>query len=144
MGTGSRRRDPEKGTTSTRTKEPDKRIGPHKKEERIDKDICFWCGQKGHKKRDPECPKNIPTKKAAAQLYAAREIIKEEEPNDDQNERVENHPVEDKGDSDSKDEDPYYRSQYTSEGEEVEIDDLKCQEWSKQEQLVEQMRLIRV
>jgi hypothetical protein len=57
---------------------------------------------------------------------------------------VENHPVEDKGDSDSEDEDPYYGSQYTSEGEEVEIDDLECQEWSEQEQLVEQMRSIRV
>jgi hypothetical protein len=30
MGTGSRRREPEKGTTGTRTKEPDKRSGPHK------------------------------------------------------------------------------------------------------------------
>jgi hypothetical protein len=144
MGMGSRCRDPKKGMASTRTKEPDKRIGPHKKEDRIDEDVCFGCGQKGHKKRDPKCPKNILTNKAAAQLYAAREIIEEEEPNDDQNDRVENHPVKDKGDSDSEDEEPYYGSQYTSEGEEVEIDDLKCQEWSEQEQLVEQMHLIRV
>jgi hypothetical protein len=122
MGTGSRRRDPEKGVINVKTKEPGKKTGINKKEEKTDEDVCFGCGQKGHKKRDAECPRNNQAKKVEAQLYAAREIIEEEE---------------------SEEENQYYGSQYTSEGEEVEIDDLECQEWSDQERLVEQMRMIR-
>jgi hypothetical protein len=134
--TGQRVRckEAEKETTNNRTKDPERRVGYNKREDKIDEDVCFGCGQKGHKKRDPKCPKNNQTKKVEAQLYAAREIIEEEEW-DNQNDSEEEPPVEN--------EDPYYGSQYTSEGEEVEIDDFECQEWSDQERLVEQMCMIR-
>jgi hypothetical protein len=87
---------------------------------------------KGHKKRDPKCPKNNQTKKVAAQLHAARDIIQEDDEEDDQ-EVIQ--PVEEDrdGNSEEEEEDPYYGSQYTSEGEEVKINDLEHQEWSDQE-----------
>ena len=71
-----------------------------------------------------------------AQLYTAREIIEEEEWKVNQDDS--------KGESPARKEDSYYGSQYTSEGEEVEIDDFECQEWSDQERLVEQMHMIRI
>jgi hypothetical protein len=129
-----RRKEVEKETTNNRMKDPERRVGYNKREDKIDKDICFGCGQKGHKKRDPKCPKNNQTKKVEAQLYAAREIIEEEEW-DNQNNSEEEPPVEN--------EDPYYGSQYMLEGEEVKIDDFECQEWSDQECLVDQMHMIR-
>jgi hypothetical protein len=134
MGQRVRHKESEKEITNNRTKDPERRVGYNKREDKIDEDVCFGCGQKGHKKRDPKCPKNNQTKKVEAQLYAAREIIEEEEW-DNQNDSEEEPPVEN--------EDPYYGSQYTSEGEEVKIDNFECQEWSDQERLVDQMRMIR-
>ena len=136
MGTRLKQKETEKETTSNRGKDPERRIGQSKKEEKTDKDVCFGCGQKGHKKRDSRCPKNAQTKKVEAQLYAAREIIEEEDWETNQNDGKEEK-------LDGK-EDSYYRSQYTSEGEEVKIDDFECQEWSDQERWVEQMRMIRI
>jgi hypothetical protein len=90
----------------------------------MDEDVCFRCGQKGHKKRDPKCPKNNQTKKVAVQLHVARDIIQEDDEEDDQ-EVIQ--PVEEDGDgnSEEEEEDPYYGSQYTSEGEEVKKNDLE-------------------
>jgi hypothetical protein len=97
---------------------------------------------KGHKKRDPKCPKNNQTKKVAAQLHMARDIIQEDDEEGDQ-EVIQ--PVEEDGDgnSEEEEEDPYYGSQYTSEGEEVEINDLEHQEWSDQECAEERMHMMR-
>jgi hypothetical protein len=108
-GSGSKCKEPDKGTQKSRTRDPEKRTGNEKKENKIDKDICFGCGQKGHKKRDPKCPKNNQTKKVAAQLYVARDIIEEDDEEDDQ-EVIQ--PVEEDGVGNSKkvEEDPYYGS----------------------------------
>jgi hypothetical protein len=57
MGSGSKCKEPDKGTQKSRTRDPEKRTGNEKKENKTDEDVCFECGQKGHKKRDPKCPK---------------------------------------------------------------------------------------
>jgi hypothetical protein len=76
------------------------------------------------------------------QLHAARDIIQEDDEEDDQ-EIIQ--PVEKDGDgnSEEEEEDLYYESQYTSEGEEVEINDLEHQEWSDQECAGERMHMMR-
>jgi hypothetical protein len=142
MGSGSKCKEPDKGTQKSRTRDPEKRTGNEKKENKMDEDICFRCGQKGHKKRDPKCPKNNQTKKVAAQLHVARDIIQEDDEEDDQ-EVIQ--PVEEDrdGNSEEEEEDLYYGSQYTSEGEEVEINNLEHQEWSDQECAGERMHMIR-
>ena len=136
MGSRLKCKEAEKEMTNTRSKDLERRAGHNKREDKTDQDVCFGCGQKGHKKRDSKCPKNTQTKKVEVQLYAAREIIEEEEWEDDWNESEEEPPI--------RKEDSYYGPQYTSEGEEVKIDDFECQEWSDQERLVEQMRMIRI
>jgi hypothetical protein len=141
-GNGSKHKEPDKGTQKSRTRDLEKRTRNEKKENKMDEDVCFGCGQKGHKKRDPKCPKNNQTKKVVAQLYAARDIIQEDDEEDDQ-EVIQ--PVEEDGDgnSEEEEEDLYYGSQYTSEGEEVEINDLEHQEWSDQECAGERMHMMR-
>jgi hypothetical protein len=141
-GNGLKHKEPDEGTQKSRTRDPEKRTGNEKKENKTDEDVCFGCGQKGHKKRDPKCPKNNQTKKVAAQLHAARDIIQEDDEEDDQ-EVIQ--PVEEDGDgnSEEEEEDPYYGSQYTSEGEEVKINDLEHQEWSDQECAEERMHMMR-
>jgi hypothetical protein len=86
--------------------------------------------------------KNNQTKKVAAQLHAARDIIQEDDEEDDQ-EVIQ--PVEEDRDGNSKEEeeDLYYGSQYTSEGEEVKINDLEHQEWSDQECAGVRMHMMR-
>jgi hypothetical protein len=76
------------------------------------------------------------------QLHAARDIIQEDDEEDDQ-EIIQ--PVEKDGDGNSEEEEEnlYYGSQYTSEGEEVEINDLEHQEWSDQECAGERMHMMR-
>jgi hypothetical protein len=77
-----------------------------------------------------------------AQLHAARDIIKEDDEEDDR--EVTQSVEEDRGEnSEEKEGDLYYRSQYTSEGEEVEIDNLEHQEWSDQECGGERMHMMR-
>jgi hypothetical protein len=141
-GNGSKHKEPDKRTQKSRTRDPEKRTRNEKKENKTDEDVCFGCGQKGHKKRDHKCPKNNQTKKVAAQLHAARDIIQEDDEEDDQ-EVIQ--PAEEDGDgnSEEEEEDPYYGSQYTSEGEEVEINDLEHQEWSDQECAEERMHMMR-
>jgi hypothetical protein len=141
-GSGLKRKEPDKGTQKFRTRDPEKRTGNEKKENKTDKDICFRYGQKGHKKRDPKCLKNNQSKKVAAQLHVARDIIEED---DEEDNREVIQPVkEDRdGNSEEEEEDPYYRSQYTSEGEEVKINDLEHQEWSDQECAGERMHMMR-
>jgi hypothetical protein len=126
----------------SRTRDPENRTGNEKKENKTDEDVCFGCGQKGHKKTDPKCPKNNQTKKVAVQLHVARDIIQEDDEEHDQ-EVIQ--PVEEDGDgnSEEEEEDPYYGSQYTSEGEEVEINNLEHQEWSDQECAEERMHMMR-
>jgi hypothetical protein len=142
MGSGSKSKELDKGTQKSRTRDPEKRTRNEKKENKTDEDVFFRCGQKGHKKRDPKCPKNNQSKKVAAQLHVARDIIQEDEEEDDQ-EVIQ--PVEEDrdGNSEEEKEDPYYRSQYTSEGEEVEINNLEHQEWSDQECAGERMHMMR-
>jgi hypothetical protein len=141
MGSGSKRKEPDKGMQKSRTRDPEKRTRNEKKENKTDEDVCFGCGQKGHKKRDTKCPKYNQTKKVAAQLHMARDIIQE----DDEDDQEVIQPVEKDGDGNSKEEeeDLYYGSQYTSEGEEVEINDLEHQEWSDQECAGERMHMMR-
>jgi hypothetical protein len=142
MGSRSKCKEPDKGMQKSRTRDPEKRTGNEKKENKMDKDICFECGWKGHKKRDPKCPKNNQTKKVAVQLHAARDIIQEDDEEDD---REVIQPVKEDRDGNSKEEeeDPYYGSQYTSEEEEVEINNLEHQEWSNQECAGERMHMMR-
>jgi hypothetical protein len=141
-GSGSKCKEPNKGTQKSRTRDPEKRTGNEKKENKTDEDICFGCGQKGHKKRNPKCPKNNQSKKVVVQLHAARDIIQEDDEKD--NWKVIQPVKEDRdGNSEEEEEDLYYGSQYTSEGEEVEINDLEHQEWSDQECAGERMHMMR-
>jgi hypothetical protein len=40
-GSGSKRKEPDKGTWKSRTRDPEKRTGNEKKENKMDKDVCF-------------------------------------------------------------------------------------------------------
>jgi hypothetical protein len=144
MGSRSKCKEPDKGTQKSRTRDPEKRTGNEKKENKMDKDICFRHGQKIHKKGDPRCPKNNQSKKVAVQLHVARDIIQEDDDEEDNQEVIQ--PVEEDrdGNSEEEEEDLYYGSQYTSEGEEVEINDLEHQEWSNQECAGERMHMMRI
>jgi hypothetical protein len=142
MGSRLKRKEPDKGMQKSRTRDLEKRTRNKKKKKKTDEDVCFGCGRKGHKKRDPKCLKNNQTKKVAAQLHVARDIIEEEDEEDDWEVTQ---PVEEDrgGNSEEVEEDLYYRSQYTSEGEEVKINDLEHQEWSNQECAGERMHMMR-
>jgi hypothetical protein len=143
MGSRLKCKEPNKETQKSKTRDLEKRTGNEKKENKTDEDICFGCGQKGHKKRDPKCLKNNQSKKVAAQLHAARDIIEEDDEEDDW--EVTQPVGEDGGEnSEEEEEDPYYRSQYTSEGEEVKINNLEHQEWSNQECAGERMHMMRI
>jgi hypothetical protein len=141
-GSRSKCKESNKRIQKSKTRDPEKRTRNEKKENKTDEDICFGCGQKGHKRRDPKCLKNNQTKKVAVQLYVARDIIKEDDEEDDQEviQLVEEDGV---GNSKEVEEDPYYRSQYISEEKEVKINDLEHQEWSNQECAVERMHMMR-
>jgi hypothetical protein len=142
MGSRSKRKEPNKGIQKSRTRDLEKRTRNEKKENKTDEDIYFRCGQRGHKKRDPKCPKNNQSKKVVGQLHTARDIIKDDDEED--NQEVTQPVKEDRGEnSEEEEEDPYYGSQYTSEGEEVEINDLEHQEWSDQECAGERMHMMR-
>jgi Aspartyl protease len=99
--------------------------GPPKKDTQPSQLKCFGCGQWGHKSNDPKCVKNSAEKTKAAQIYAAREIVDDDEPEAryDHQEEV---PVKD-NEEQVEEGNPCEGSQYTSEGEEVEFNDL--QDW---------------
>jgi hypothetical protein len=49
----------------------------------MDQDVCFRYGQKDHRKSDPKCPKNNQLKKVVVQLHMVRNIIEEDDEEDD-------------------------------------------------------------
>ena len=65
-GPRSKHKEAEKEISNMRPKDPERRTGQNKREDKTDEDVCFGCGQKGHKKRDSKCPKNTQTKKVEA------------------------------------------------------------------------------
>jgi hypothetical protein len=141
MGARTRFKESGKGVPQMLKKEPERKSGPAKREEQMGDDVCYGCGQQGHRKRDPECPKNTSSKKAAAQMYAAREILEEDSAKgqNKSDDKLSN----DGEESEPSKEDPYYGSQYTSEGEEVEVDDFEQQEWSKEDHSMERLHVMR-
>jgi hypothetical protein len=98
---------------------------------------CFGCGQLGHKSNDPKCVKNSAEKTKGAQIYAAREIIDDDEP-EGWNDHQEEVPVKD-NEEQIEEGDPCEGSQYTSEGKEVEFDDL--QDWGSSDDNQQSVRI---
>ena len=135
-------KEPRRETSQSKIKEPDKKTGPNKKNKQTEEDICYRCGQKGHKKRDLKCLKNTVPKNAATQMYTAREIL-EEDSADGQDQDDEEVSVENNESQNEEDEDPYYGSQYTSEGEEVKVDDFEDLGWSDAGHSTVRMHMLR-
>ena len=77
--TDNHRQKNDEATTSYKGKEGDRKTRYPKKEEQVQKDTCYGCGQLGHRAKDLTCPKNSSDKKQFVQLYAAREIVKEDD-----------------------------------------------------------------
>ena len=76
-----------------------KETNDSKNKELLKKMVCFGCGQTGHMAKDKNCPKNNKDKKRmTAQIYTERE--------EDETEESE----------------PYKGSQYSSEGEEMGLE----------------------
>jgi hypothetical protein len=85
---------------------------------------CFHCGQQGHKANDLKYHAEVTTNgMKTAQIYAARDII-EEDDHDEDHDCQEEAPVEDNGEV--VDEEPHEGSQYTSEGEEWSLTCFKA------------------
>jgi hypothetical protein len=93
---------------------------------------CFCCcGQQGHKANDPKYhAEGITNRMKAAQIYTARDIIEEDDHDEDHDCQGEA-PVEDDGEEE--DEELHEGSQYTSEGEEMEFNMLQSWEASEEE-----------
>jgi hypothetical protein len=83
---------------------------------------CFRCRQQGHKANDPRYHPDVTTNKTkAAQIYASREIVDNDD-QDDGHDGQEEAPVKDDG---GEDEEPYGSSQYTSDREEMVFNRLQ-------------------
>jgi hypothetical protein len=92
---------------------------------------CFHCGQQGHKANDLKYHAEVITSRTkAVQIYAARDIIEEDDHGEDHDCQGKA-PVEDDGEEE--DEELDEGSQCTSEGEEMEFDTLQSWESSEEE-----------
>jgi hypothetical protein len=116
------------------------RGNPLNKDGMLSKDIsssqikCFCCGQQGHKANDLKYHTEVITNRMkAVQIYAARDIIEEDDHGKDHDCQGEA-PV--KYDEEEEGEELHEGSQYTSEGEEMEIDMLQSWEYSEEELLL--------
>jgi hypothetical protein len=108
---------------------------------------CYGCGEKGHIAKDPKC-KNFGKSKPGAKMFAAREILDE-----DDDGRADDGVVDqdrESGDHDENDQIPWDQydsdvvgSQYSSEGEEVEFDEFDDGHWDHVDR-VEQMYALRI
>ena len=111
--------------SASKTKDPDKKTGYDRRNVSSGAKKCFSCGEFGHMAKDNKCPLDKKGKGTSTQMYAAREVVQEDD--------EEGEPSEDREEplfEDEEDGEPYEGSQYSSEGEEVEfeLDDIGLQE----------------
>lgn len=111
--------------SASKTKDPDKKTGYDRRNISSGAKKCFSCGEFGHMAKDNKCPPDKKGKGMSMQMYAAREVIQEDdeegEPSKDKEEPLS---------EEEEDSEPYEGSQYSSEGEEVkfEFNDISLQE----------------
>ena len=109
-------------------KEHGRWTGTPAKDNSLEKKKCFNCGSTDHLAKDKECPGNSQGKKITTQMYMAREIVQEDEERDGQEDLPEGSEEEEDNDKSNIKDKPYEGLQYSSEGEDIDLEDLKSQD----------------
>jgi hypothetical protein len=107
-------------------RDPDRKTGFDRRNVSSGVKKCFSCGEFGHMAKDNKCQPDKKGKGTSTQMYAAREVIQEDDVEDEPSEDTEE--GDDLPEGEDEDGEPYEGSQYSSEGEEfefeVEYDDI--------------------
>jgi Zinc knuckle len=111
-----------------KVREPDKKTGFNRRNISLGVKKCYNCREFGHMAKDNKCQPDKKGKGTSAQMYAAREVIQEDDKEDKPSKDREEGDTLSKGEGE--DGEPYEGSQYSSEGEEFEFEygDIGLQE----------------